>query len=351
MYIDASLPMGLRSASLCCQRASNAINHICRKNGISVVNYLDDFGGAETWSKAQQAYEGLASILKNSGLTEAMDKACKPSCVMTFLGIQLNTLDLSLTISQDRLDEILSILQKWQCKHTASKHELQELLGKLHFVSRCVRPGRLLVSRLLNFLRQMPDQRKVDIPAEAIQDIKWWIQYMPLYNGVSMMAWEDWSPPDQVVSSDACLTGCGAWVQGECFSTRFPEHIMAQQLHINALELLTIVVAIKTWSKSWKGKRIQVFCDNMASVNVINSGATRDIFQQKCLREMLFFAAKNQFEIRSCHIAGVDNRVSDLLSRAHLDRVLENRNRQCIQNLGLKQVFIPAETFNFIHNW
>jgi hypothetical protein len=35
----------------------------------------------------------------------------------------------------------------------SSLKELQSLLGKLHFIAGCVRPGRIFVSRLLNWLR------------------------------------------------------------------------------------------------------------------------------------------------------------------------------------------------------
>ena len=166
-----------------------------------------------------------------------------------------------------------------------------------------------------------------------------------------MMSWEEWSPPDEVVSTDACLSGCGAWIEGECFSTEFPQHILALQLHINALELLTIAVALKIWGDRWKGKRIQVFCDNMASVNVINSGATREGFQQKCMREILFFAAKHQFEIRARHIAGVDNRISDLLSRAHLGGAYEHQSNFYKNSFGLHQVSVTNSQFEFVHDW
>ncbi len=49
------LPMGLRSAAPICQQLTNAVTYIYNKQGWSVVNYLDDFGGAEVWEKAEEA--------------------------------------------------------------------------------------------------------------------------------------------------------------------------------------------------------------------------------------------------------------------------------------------------------
>jgi len=57
--------------------------------GFAVLNYLDDFAGAETRDRAQLAFLVLRSIFVQSGIEEALDKACAPSDVMVFLGLTL----------------------------------------------------------------------------------------------------------------------------------------------------------------------------------------------------------------------------------------------------------------------
>jgi hypothetical protein len=32
--------------------------------------------------------------------------------------------------------------------------------------------------------------------------------FLPLFNGISMMMKEEWSKPDGIFTSDACLSGC-----------------------------------------------------------------------------------------------------------------------------------------------
>jgi hypothetical protein len=44
------------------------------------------------------------------------------------------------------------------------------------------------------------------------------------------------------------------------------------QANIAYLEAVNIVVAIKTWGRMLQGKRIKVWCDNLAAVAVINLG-------------------------------------------------------------------------------
>ena len=92
-----------------------------------------------------------------------------------------------LSLPKEKITEILALLQTWKCKKTATKRQLQSLLGKLHHVSKCVRPARLFVSRMLDTLRTALDSGHVQLSAEFQKDIAWFLNFMPAYNGVNMM--------------------------------------------------------------------------------------------------------------------------------------------------------------------
>ena len=119
-----------------------------------------------------------------------------------------------------------------------------------------------------------------------------------------MMPWQKWSASDEVVVTDACLQGCGAWLhsQQEYFLPQFPESVASRSLNINTLELLAVIVAAKAWGKLWCGLRIVSQCDNETSVTVLNTGRTHNSFLQGCLRELKLMAARCEFEIRVVHI-------------------------------------------------
>ena len=110
---------------------------------------------------------------------------------------------------------------------------------------------------------------------------------------------------------------------------------MKRKLHINALGLLTIVVALKLWGKLLRGKKVLIFCDNMSSCNVINKGLSRDDFHQSCLREICFVAVTNEFTLKAQHTSGQDNRIADILSRWNWSRNSQKKldialgNRHC----------------------
>ena len=318
-YFDTVLCMGQRSAALSCQRSTRAASYINCSRGFSCLVYLDDFIGIEPPESAQAAYVALGDLLLELGLKEKQSKAVPPSTNAIVLGVLFDTVHMTLSVTQDRLDEIAQLLPLWLLKTVATRVELQRLLGKLSFVSKCVRQSRIFLNRLFAALRKVQrSHHTVTLSPEFRKDITWWITFLRTYNGVSIIPNPVYSSPDHVLSSDACLTGCGAVCGDSYFHSPFPQDILDQNHDINCLELLTVVVAIKLWGHKWRGMSIQIFCDNNVTVLAINSGASRSDFITKCLRELWLWCARYELLLRAQHLPGVENRLADFLSRWHL---------------------------------
>ena len=324
IYSDTVLAMGLRSAAYICQRLTNGVAYICKKEGFQIVNYLDDFCGVERPDNAENAFLYLGNLLNYLGIEEAKNKASEPSTKLAFLGIWFDTNKMTMEVTPDRLVEIRELTNNWLGKEEATVKEVQSIIGKLNFVAKCVKPARIFICRMLNFLRAMPKKGKTKISVEFIDDIKWWIRYLPKFNGISLISMESWSEPDQLVASDACLLGCGAVCGKEFFHSVFPSFVVVKNLHINALELLALVVAFRLWSGMLKGKKVSILCDNEATVWVINTGKTRDTYMQCCLRELCYISAINDIQLFAKHIPGIDNRIPDMLSRWSVSPELKN---------------------------
>ena len=320
IYIDRTLPFGLRSAAYICQRVTSMIKYVLSLFDCKIVNFLDDFGGADSPTKATQSYNTVATVLTSMGVEQNVKKSCPPSTVMVFLGVLLDSVAMELRITEERLQEIRQLLPEWLHFKSATRRQLQSLVGKLQFVSKCVRPSRVFIARILAKLRGLKhNNHKVRLNSEFRKDIRWWLSFVSVYNGVSMIKTSEWSSVDVVFSADACLTGCGAVCVPEYFHKEFPEFVLRQGSSIVHLECLTLVVAIKTWCTRWKGLRISIFCDNEAVCSVINSGKARDPYLQSCMREIMFCACMYEFEIRAVHLSSSENRLADCLSRWHLD--------------------------------
>ena len=348
VFIDTALPNGLRTASTACQRTTNAVKYMHKQDGHDAVNYVDDFCGCELPDVAQTAFDDFFGLLGELGLEVSHEKTVPPTTCLTFLGTMVDTVQLTLSIPPDKLEEVRSELLRWKNVKSVTKRQLQSLLGKLFWISRCVRPGRTFLSRMLDTLRRLKyNYSRTRLSTEFRLDLAWWQNFMETYNGVSMMPLQEWTEPDGVLATDACLGGCGGVCEEEFFHTEFPTVVIQMGLDINQLELMAILVAARLWAPKLVGRRLLVYSDNKPSVSVLNSGRSKDKILNKCLRELWLLAATYEFEIKALHIRGTENRLPDYLSRWHMGQVYETSFWQSVETRDMVERVVADDFFCF----
>ena len=198
-FFFVCLMFGLRHSGLQGQRITDALSWIHRQQGLDTpsekpfncINYSDDLGGAETdrW-RAEDSFRKLGALLVELGLAESVDKARTPSTCMTYLGVEFNSVTMTMSIPPEKLAEVKDEIHRWCRKTTAVKKCLQSLLGKLFWVSRVVRHSRTFMGRLLAQLREMSDKpanRKVKLSEDCRKDLVWWNLFLKEYNGITMI--------------------------------------------------------------------------------------------------------------------------------------------------------------------
>ena len=79
--------------------------------------------------------------------------------------------------------------------------------------------------------------------------------------------------------------------------------------------MINLLVAIRLWGTQWQSKRIVLKCDNLAVVNVLNTGRSQDSLLCTIARNILMSCAHLDIEVNFVHIAGKVNVVADTLSR------------------------------------
>ena len=249
------------------------------------------------------------------------EKDTPPSTSMICLGIFDDTKAFTLEVPASRLEDLRAELQLLQRSSFFTKKQLQSLLVKLSFVTACVKPGRIFMARLLTSLHECKHNasHRYPISTTALLDIQWWLEFLPRYHRISLIKPSLWDFESLNFSTDTCLQGGGATCQTECISFAFPDCISMYSLHINALELFTIVVALKHWAPQLQGRKFTVACNNSSAVAVIMSNTSRDPFMQRCLRQLCFKAAVFDFEVRALHVPGRHNQFADYLSCWHSD--------------------------------
>jgi hypothetical protein len=217
-----------------------------------------------------------------------------------------------------------------------------------------VKPGRVFISRLLEKVRSVPVRdRKVELGVEFYKDLLWWDRFLNKYNGISIISTEIWSKPDEIVATDACLNGAGGvcFDQNQYFHFKFEASTKELAGHINSLEMLAIMVAVKLWGESWTCKKIRINCDNLSTAQVLNTGRTRDPYMLDCVREILFTAAVPTFEFRACHISGVENRLPDYLSRWYNSGESRRAFKRETANRRMVRRSISQDLTRFCNTW
>ena len=70
-FFMKSIPMGLRSATFCAQKVTNAIVFIHKNNGNWALNYIDDFASCELEQFANKSYQDLGKLFSDIGVQES----------------------------------------------------------------------------------------------------------------------------------------------------------------------------------------------------------------------------------------------------------------------------------------
>ena len=124
-----------------------------------MINYSDDqMTICSSWEEACHAYIFLVALLNDLGLPISVSKLEPPTLHLTGLGIEIDIDNRLLRIPGEKLQDIIQHCEAWRGKKSASKRKLQSLLGKLLYITKCVRPARLFLNRMHQQLRITPDQ-------------------------------------------------------------------------------------------------------------------------------------------------------------------------------------------------
>ena len=156
LYVDTVLPFGLRSAPKIFNCIADALQWIAKQQGVSYLeHFLDDFitAGVPENVECEQNLALLMGTCHSLCLPMAIDKREGPTTCITFLGIELDTVNLELRLPHHKLLRLKSLLQRWAHLKCCKKWDLQSLVGRLHDASIVVRSGRTFIRRLIDLLK------------------------------------------------------------------------------------------------------------------------------------------------------------------------------------------------------
>ena len=171
LYLDLSLPFRYRLGAFFFSKISDAVKFIMNKNGHNaLMNYIDDLIYCGLPSNIGYSYKFLLDLLQELGLDISAKKLCPPSTKVICLGIMFDTVNRSISIPENKLQEICQTCNAWSDKGIVTKNELQSLLGLLLYITKCVRPARYFLNHMLQLLRDSHNDQNICLTAEFFKD-------------------------------------------------------------------------------------------------------------------------------------------------------------------------------------
>lgn len=334
-YYERVLPFGLRSSCRLWDLYAAALHYfLFEQTGVDcareVIHYVDDFLFVVAPGKEAEAHrmlEGAKALCAKLGLPLAADKTEGPTTCLTFLGIELDSVALEARLPKERLAEINLRMMEWGKRTSASIKELQSIAGLLNFACAVVPPGRYFVRRIWNKVKALTAagfnrHAAGDLGPEVMKDFAWWQEFLPRWNGISMLYNKDWENAAHIsLATDACDTGFGGhwgsrWFEGTWAPAVWSEAMRDRtKRSMPFCELYALVVAATLWGKEWHGKKVIFECDCMPVVQAVEKCNSKSDSVMHLLRILCNLACEHGFDFKVAHIRGVTNIIADALSR------------------------------------
>ena len=261
-FVDTRLPFGLRSSPGIFNRFADAVWWIIQFifNIKNIVHYSDDFFLVSSHN-IQQAHTELSTVksaFKHLNIPIAENKSEWPQTTITYLGILIDSTDLTIRIPDDKFNELTSILPKWLHRKKCTKKELLSLIGKLSFVCKVIRPDRMFLRHLISLSTTVNMlHHHITLNKNAQADINWWIDNLHHFNRKSII------PESLVLTSqdiklftDASNIGLGAIYEHHWIQSQWPPTF--RPFSIDVKELFAIYAACLTWAPN--GKDCKFLC-------------------------------------------------------------------------------------------
>ena len=308
------LPQGLSSAPRTFTKLMKPVLSHLRSLGIVVSCYLDDclfIAPSPDLLRAQVSY--ALQLFDSLGLTINVQKSVlEPTQSVTFLGVVLNSLTMTVTLSSSRKERIkrqgLLLLNG-----DTSLLDLSSFIGLAVAAGPAVELAPLRY-RYLEILRNKGLSQScgnylshISLDTHARTLVTWWVT-----NVDSQVRSIHPSLPDCELFTDASLTGWGASMG----AVQTGGHWAQVELdHINSLELKSILLGLQSLCKDRAGSHVRLRSDNATAVACINRcGSMRPTLQ--ALTEQIFeWAASRGISLSAAHVQGVSNVTADKESR------------------------------------
>lgn len=318
-YYDTCLPMGASSSCAIFEAFSSSLHwiSITKLNIPTLVHILDDFLFiGHTFNECQGYLKKFLTICNVTGVPIKDEKTENARQVITFMGLELDSITMEARLPQDKLFKLQTLLAFHTGRRKITLKDLQSLIGLLNFCCSVVVPGRCFLRRLIDLtIKVTKPNHHITLSAESRRDLKAWKLFVQHFNGKNLILDQRWVSTTvlDLYTDAAGSLGYGAIFKTSWFYGVWP--IPMAKFEITFKELFPIILALEIWGSRLRNKCITLHSDNYAAVHIINKQSSKDSNVMKLVRRMVLACMQFNILIHAKHIPGKTNTLPDLLSR------------------------------------
>ena len=313
LFFFRALPFGLATAPWLFSALIEAVLSSLRAKGFNILGYIDDL---VLWNKDKELLKShvqeTISLLERLGLTLNTKKSRpSPTSSLVWVGVVWDAIKGTWSPQPKHIDEITRLANLLRESQRGSRRRWESFCGLVAFVSQFNRRAKHYmhpISKTGLFNHNTDRDAWVDYPLPLLEGLDPWTR---------MGSWltpECFAPP---ASSSQCWTDASkiGWGflddQGRAWRGRWSKE---QSLwHINVLELLTILFALK--ELGLENQTLIVWSDNQTAISVIQKRGSHSPDLQKLAGDLLQVCEVRKMIIKPRHIKGSLNVAADSLSR------------------------------------
>lgn len=316
-YRFVCLPFGLCTCPYIFTKIIKQITYKLRSAGYISVVYLDDWLCiGRSRNEYQENVQLTLELLQSLGFVINFEKSSLiPSNLCKFLGVIIDSINSTLTLTDIKKYKLLKILEQFYKKDECRILDFARLLGRLVAACIAVQYGwlytkvmereKLLALKMASgsYLGRMKISHRIK------SDIKWW--HDNIVDSEKSFKTKEF---DIVIFTDASDTGWGA-TDGSKKVFGFWDNNMIDR-HINYKELSAVKLALEKLVGEVRNKRILLRIDNVSAIAHVNRmGSVRYDYYNKLARKIWQWTERNSNWLIASYIPSKDNVIADRLSR------------------------------------
>ncbi len=320
MY-DTRLPMGACKSPGAFQRLTSSVTRMMQRRGFNnVIVYIDDFFiTSSSYEHCSKTLNALINLLTELGFTINWKKVFPSTQLITFLGIEIDSVNQIIRLPNSKVCQLKTELTKWESiGKSASKRQLQQIIGKLSWAAKLIRAARPFLRSLINLSMTVSKPwHRVRLPSAVREDLHFWRTFLASerFNGVEYFI-RNRPLPDHTISTDASTSGGAACNEQDWFYSHWESDMpQVADLHINLKELLVVLMALRRWGPTWRNSKIAIYTDNCATMYWVRKGSARNHTAQLWLKEIFLIAVEFNIYISMRRISSKKNVLADAFSR------------------------------------